>query len=102
MRAAAARKGRHDSASGPISFEAGRAARASTSREDLVPSRGRDAHDIGKAERRLRRLRGRHGGPHAEIEALRADGHIEEADAELARLEAAWPGWIEKNHPQNR
>jgi hypothetical protein len=39
---------------------------------------------------------------YAEIEALRADGHIEEADAELARLEAAWPGWIEKNHPQNR
>lgn len=37
-----------------------------------------------------------------EIEALRAAGRIEEADAELARLEAAWPGWIEKNHPQNR
>lgn len=37
-----------------------------------------------------------------EIEALRTAGHIEEADAELARLEAAWPGWLEKNHPQNR
>lgn len=37
-----------------------------------------------------------------EVEALRAAGHIEEADAELARLEAAWPGWLEKNHPQNR
>lgn len=37
-----------------------------------------------------------------EIEALRAAGRIEEADAELARLEAAWPGWLEKNHPQNR
>jgi hypothetical protein len=39
---------------------------------------------------------------YAKIEALRAAGHIEEADAELARLEAAWPGWIAKNHPQNR
>jgi hypothetical protein len=39
---------------------------------------------------------------YAEIEALRAAGRIEEADAELARLEAAWPGWLEKNHPQNR
>ncbi|MGE0030696.1 MAG: hypothetical protein AB7T20_06225 [Steroidobacteraceae bacterium] len=37
-----------------------------------------------------------------EIEALRAQGHSEEADAELASLEAAWPGWLEKNHPQNR
>lgn len=37
-----------------------------------------------------------------EIEALRAAGHIEDAEAELARLEAAWPGWLEKNHPQNR
>ncbi len=39
---------------------------------------------------------------YAEIEALRADGRTEEADAELARLEAAWPGWMEKNHPQPR
>jgi hypothetical protein len=30
----------------------------------------------------------------AEIEALRAAGRIEEADIELARLEAAWPGWL--------
>lgn len=37
-----------------------------------------------------------------EIEALRAAGRIEDAEAELARLEAAWPGWLEKNHPQNR
>ena len=37
-----------------------------------------------------------------EIEALRAAGRIEEADAELDRLEKAWPGWLEKNHPQNR
>ncbi len=37
-----------------------------------------------------------------EIEALRAAGRIDDAEAELARLEAAWPGWIEKNHPQNR
>ncbi|HEY5559429.1 MAG TPA: hypothetical protein VIK49_06840 [Steroidobacteraceae bacterium] len=37
-----------------------------------------------------------------EIEALRAEGRIEEAEAELARLEEAWPGWLEKNHPKNR
>ena len=37
-----------------------------------------------------------------EIEALRAAGRIEDAEAELDRLEAAWPGWLEKNHPQNR
>jgi len=35
------------------------------------------------------------------IEALRAAGHIAEADAELDRLEKAWPGWLEKHHPQN-
>lgn len=39
---------------------------------------------------------------YAEIEALRAAGRIDDAEAELARLEAAWPGWLEKNHPQNR
>lgn len=39
---------------------------------------------------------------YATIEALRADGQVDEADAELARLEAAWPGWLEKHHPQNR
>jgi hypothetical protein len=37
-----------------------------------------------------------------EIEALRAAGRIDDAEAELARLEAAWPGWLEKNHPLNR
>lgn len=37
-----------------------------------------------------------------EIEALRAAGRIEDAEAELARLEAAWPGWLDKNHPLNR
>lgn len=37
-----------------------------------------------------------------EIEALRAAGRIDDAEAELARLEAAWPGWLEKNHPQSR
>lgn len=36
------------------------------------------------------------------IEALRAAGHDEEAEAELGRLEAAWPGWLEKNHPRDR
>ena len=36
------------------------------------------------------------------IEALRAAGRDAEADAELERLEAAWPGWLEKNHPQPR
>jgi len=38
---------------------------------------------------------------YTEIEALRAAGHIEEADAELARLEAAWPGWLAL-HQQDR
>lgn len=39
---------------------------------------------------------------YAEIEALRAAGRIEEADAELARLEAAWPGWLARRgkHPE--
>jgi hypothetical protein len=39
---------------------------------------------------------------YAKIEALRAAGLEAEADAELKRLEAAWPGWLEKNHPPNR
>lgn len=38
---------------------------------------------------------------YAEIEALRAAGHIEEADAELARLEAVYPGWLEHHRQQN-
>jgi hypothetical protein len=37
-----------------------------------------------------------------EIEALRAAGHSEVADAELDRLKKAWPGWLERHHPQNR
>lgn len=38
---------------------------------------------------------------YAEIEALRAAGRSAEADAELARLEAAWPGWLEeRGQPQ--
>ena len=32
------------------------------------------------------------------IEALRKAGRNAEADAELARFEAAYPGWIKKNH----
>jgi outer membrane protein assembly factor BamD (BamD/ComL family) len=31
---------------------------------------------------------------YAEIEALREAGRIEEAEAELTRLEAAHPGWL--------
>lgn len=37
---------------------------------------------------------------YADIEALRTAGRIEEADAELARFEAAYPGWLEKHRPQ--
>lgn len=37
-----------------------------------------------------------------EIEALRAAGRIGDAEAELDRLEAAWPGWLAKHHPQQR
>lgn len=36
------------------------------------------------------------------IAALRAAGRDEEAEAELERLEATWPGWLEQNHPQDR
>ncbi len=39
---------------------------------------------------------------YADIEALRKAGRNEEADAELARFEAAYPDWLEKNHPLNR
>ena len=38
---------------------------------------------------------------YADIEALRAAGRVEEADAELARLEAAWPGWLASHHSPN-
>jgi hypothetical protein len=38
---------------------------------------------------------------YAEIEALRAYGHIEEA-ARSRTPRSGRPGWIEKNHPQNR
>jgi hypothetical protein len=39
---------------------------------------------------------------YAGIEELRAAGRNEEADRELERLEAAYPGWLEKNHPPKR
>jgi hypothetical protein len=39
---------------------------------------------------------------YASIEELRAAGRNEEADSELERLEAAYPGWLEKNHPPRR
>jgi hypothetical protein len=38
---------------------------------------------------------------YADIEAMRAAGRTVEADAELARLEAAWPGWMARHHPRN-
>ncbi len=36
---------------------------------------------------------------YAEIEKLRAAGKTREAKRELEKLEAAYPGWLEKNHP---
>jgi hypothetical protein len=39
---------------------------------------------------------------YAEIEALRAAGRHAEADAELARLEEAYPGWLEEHVPEDR
>lgn len=39
---------------------------------------------------------------YASIEDLRAAGRHEEADRELERLEAAYPGWLEKNRPPDR
>jgi hypothetical protein len=36
------------------------------------------------------------------IEDLRAAGRHEEADRELERLEAAYPGWLENNRPPDR
>ncbi len=38
---------------------------------------------------------------YALIEDLRKAGRDEEADRELDRLEAAYPGWLEKNHPRH-
>lgn len=39
---------------------------------------------------------------YASIEELRAAGRYEEADRELERLEAAYPGWLEKNRSPDR
>jgi len=38
----------------------------------------------------------------AEIEVLRAAGRIEEAEAELVRLEAAWPGWLSRHRQEKQ
>ncbi|MBX3704309.1 MAG: hypothetical protein KF822_11100 [Steroidobacteraceae bacterium] len=38
----------------------------------------------------------------ARIEALRAAGRVEEAEAELKRLETAFPGWLERHHGESR
>jgi hypothetical protein len=37
---------------------------------------------------------------YAEIETLRTAGRVKEANAELARLEAAWPGWLASHKQQ--
>lgn len=34
---------------------------------------------------------------YAEISKLRAAGHVREADEELARFKAAYPGWLEQH-----
>lgn len=34
---------------------------------------------------------------YAEIRKLRAAGHVSEADEELARFKAAYPGWLEQH-----
>lgn len=39
---------------------------------------------------------------YASIEDLRAAGRHEEAEREQERLEAAYPGWLEKNRPPDR
>jgi hypothetical protein len=39
---------------------------------------------------------------YAAIEELRAAGRYEDANRELEKLEAAYPGWLEKNHPRDR
>lgn len=39
---------------------------------------------------------------YADIEALRAAGKDAEADAELEKLEAAYPGWLESRQPDDR
>jgi hypothetical protein len=39
---------------------------------------------------------------YADIEKLRAAGEYEEANRELEKLKAVHPGWLEKNHPQDR
>jgi hypothetical protein len=39
---------------------------------------------------------------YASIEDLRAAGRHEKADRELEQLEAAYPGWLEKNRPRDR
>jgi hypothetical protein len=36
-----------------------------------------------------------------DIAALRASGHIEEADAELARFKSRYPDWLEQNHQKD-
>ncbi len=38
---------------------------------------------------------------YADIEALRAAGRIKEADAELARLKAKYPGWLESHEKKD-
>lgn len=38
---------------------------------------------------------------YADIEALRAAGRIKEADAELARLKARYPGWLESHQKKD-
>ena len=35
---------------------------------------------------------------YAEIQRLRAAGHVSEADKELARFRAVYPGWLEQHH----
>lgn len=78
---------------------------AETRRDQMKsePLRATPALDAGKPAALTEAAEARDPGEWYEaIQALRAAGRGEEADAELAQLEAAWPGWLEKNHPRQR
>jgi len=68
----------------------------------VVPAQAEPARELGKFQA-LKESSATPRDPdrwYADIEALRAAGRIEEADAELARFEAAWPGWLASHRQQ--
>ena len=72
--------------------------------DEAPPAQAESTRELGKLQASKQSAAARRNPEewYAEIETLRAAGRIEEAETELARLEAAWPGWLASHRQEKR